>query len=92
MLSIRPKKYDLTADRRTSLNEELHDLSPNSFLVIKPRRIKWAGHVWGERNAYRILVREPPTSPRHRWEGNIKVDHQEIGSDAWTKFVGLRVG
>jgi hypothetical protein len=28
-------------------NDELHDLcsSPNTFRVIKPRRMRWAGHV-----------------------------------------------
>jgi hypothetical protein len=37
-------------------NEKLSDLycSPNNFLVIKSRRIKWAGHIVrvGRREAY----------------------------------------
>jgi hypothetical protein len=38
----------LTTGRWTLHNEELYDLSQNIFLVIKSRRIKWLGHVWGE--------------------------------------------
>jgi len=42
----------------------------------------------GERNAYRVLVVKLGEKtllgrPRHRWEGNIKVDHIEI---AWEVF------
>jgi hypothetical protein len=55
--------------------------------MIKSRRRRWAGHVArvGEkRNAYRILVeklegKRPLGRPRHRWEGNIKMDFREIG-------------
>jgi hypothetical protein len=55
--------------------------------MIKSRRKRWAGHVthMGERRcAYRILVgrpegRRPLGRPRHRWEDNIKMDHQEVG-------------
>jgi hypothetical protein len=51
------------------------------------RRIKWAGHVtrMGERRGvYRVLVRKPEAKrplgrPRRRWEGNIKMDIQEVG-------------
>jgi hypothetical protein len=37
-----------------------------------------------ERVVYRILVGKPEGKrslerPRHRWEGNIKMDHQEVG-------------
>jgi len=36
------------------------------------------------RGVYRVLVvkpegRRPPGIPRHRWENNIKMDHQEVG-------------
>jgi hypothetical protein len=57
-------------------NEELHNLyaSPNIIMVIKSRRITWAGHEarMGEmRNAYRILVEKsvlerPCGRPRRR--------------------------
>jgi len=70
-------------------NEELNDLysSPNKILVIKSRRVRWAGHValWGEkRDAYRVLVRKPEgkrplVRPRPRWEDIIKMDLQEVG-------------
>jgi hypothetical protein len=69
--------------------EELHNLysSPNIIRMIKPRRMRWAGHVarMGEkRNAYRILVgkpegRRPLGRPRRRWVDNIKIDLREIG-------------
>ena len=49
--------------------------------------MRWAGHVarMGERRAvYRILVGKPEGKrplgrPRRRWEGNIKMDLQEVG-------------
>jgi hypothetical protein len=72
-------------------NFELHDLysSPNIVRVIKSRRMRWAGHVarMGEgRGAYRVLVGSPEGKrplgiPRHRREGNIKMDLGEIGID-----------
>ena len=57
--------------------------------VIKPRRMRWAGHVarTGERRgAYRILVGKPEGKrplgrPRRRWEDTIKMDLQEVGCD-----------
>jgi hypothetical protein len=50
--------------------------------VIKPRRIRQAGHVAGMgdmNNAYKILVGKPEgnsplVSPRRRWEDNIKMN------------------
>jgi hypothetical protein len=55
--------------------------------MIKPRRMKWAGHVarMGEkRNAYRILVgklegKRPVGRTIHRWVDNIEIDLREIG-------------
>jgi hypothetical protein len=70
-------------------NEELNELysSPNIVLVIKSRRMRWAGHVarMGEgRGVYRVLVVKPGGKralerPRRRWEDNIKMDLQEVG-------------
>jgi hypothetical protein len=55
--------------------------------MIKSKRIRWAGHVAriGEnRNAYRLLVRNPAGRrplgrPRHGWVDNIKMDLGEVG-------------
>ena len=49
--------------------------------------MRWAGHVarMGERRGvYRVLVgkhegKKPLGRPRCRWEGNIKMDLQELG-------------
>jgi len=59
-------------------NQKLYS-SPNIVRVIKPRRMRWTGHVarMGEgRGVYRVLVgkpegRIPLGRPRRRWEDNI---------------------
>jgi hypothetical protein len=56
-------------------------------MVIKSRRMNWAGHVEHMeemRNAYKMLVRKPEGKrplrrARHRWYGNIRMDLKEIG-------------
>jgi hypothetical protein len=42
-----PKRDEVTGDSRKSHNKELNDLysSPSIVRVIKPRRIRWVGHV-----------------------------------------------
>jgi hypothetical protein len=72
-------------------NDELHSLysSPNIVRVIKPRRMRWAGHVARMekgRGVYRVLVgrpegKRPLGRPKRRWEDNIKMDLSEIGID-----------
>jgi hypothetical protein len=69
-------------------NEELRDLypSPSEIRIIKPRRMKCAGHIarMGEkRNAYRLLVgkregKRPLGRPRSRWLDN-RMDLGEVG-------------
>jgi hypothetical protein len=63
--------------------------------------VRWAGHVAckGEgRGVYNVLVGKPEGKiplgrPRHRWEGNIKMDLREIGIDGanWIRLAQDRV-
>ena len=60
-----PKRDKVTGEWRKLHNEQLNDLysSPNIFQLIKPRRMRWAGHVarMGERRGV------------HRvWWGNLR--------------------
>jgi len=83
-----PKKDEVTGKWRKLHNEELNFLysSPNIVRVVKSRRMRWAGHVarMGKgRGVYRVLVGKPEGKrplgrPRRRWEGNIKMDLQEV--------------
>jgi len=51
-----PKRDEITGELRNLYNEELNDLysSPDTFRVIKLKRMSWAGHVarMGRREAY----------------------------------------
>ena len=70
-------------------NEKLNDpyTSPNILQMLKSR-MRWVGHVacMGARTGvYRVLVGKPEGKtplgrPRSRWEDNIKMDLQEVGS------------
>jgi hypothetical protein len=70
-------------------------------MVIKSRRMRWAGHVarMGEgKGVYRVLVwrpegKRPLGIPRRRWEDNIKMDLREIGIDGanWIQLAQNRV-
>jgi len=83
-----PKRDEVTGERRKLHNKELSDLYslPNIVRVVKSRITRWAGHVarMGQgRGVYRVLVRKPEGKrplgrPRRRWEGNIKMDLQEV--------------
>jgi hypothetical protein len=69
----------------------LHNLysSPSIIRMIKPRRMRRAGHVTrmgGKRNAYRILVgnregKRPLGRLRRWWVDNINMDVRAIGWD-----------
>ena len=64
--------------------------------VIKPRRMRWAGHVahmCEERGVYRVLVGKPEGKrslgrPRHRWVDNIRLDLREVGC-GYMDWIGL---
>jgi hypothetical protein len=76
-----PKRDEVTVEWRRLHNKDLHApySSPNIIRMIKPRRLRWAGHVARmseKRGAYRALVgkpegRRPLGRPRRRWEDNI---------------------
>jgi hypothetical protein len=84
-----PKRDEVTGEWRKLHNEELNDLYSllNIVRVVKPRRMRWAGHVarMGEdRGVQRMLVGKPEGKrplgrPRRRREDNIKMDLQEVG-------------
>jgi hypothetical protein len=88
---FRPKRDEVTGGWRKLHNEELHNLhsSPNITRMIKPRRMRWVGHVaqkGDKRTAYRVLVGKPERKkplgrPRHRWVDNGKMALREIGWD-----------
>jgi hypothetical protein len=63
--------------------------SPNIIRMIKPRRMRWAGHVarMGEkRNAYRILVGKP--EGRDHWD-NIKILKWILDRQDGMEWIGL---
>jgi hypothetical protein len=86
---FRPKRDEMTGERRKLHNEELRELysSPSIIRIIKSRRMSWAGHVsrmGEERNAYRLLVGKPEGKrllgrPRRRWMDTIRMDLGEVG-------------
>jgi hypothetical protein len=88
----------VTGGWRKLHNEELHNLYSSSSIIriIKPRRMRWAGHVarMGEkRNGYRLLVGKPEGKrplgrPRRRWVDNFKMDLLEIGVNV-VDWIGL---
>jgi len=96
-----PRRDKVSGEWRKLHNEELNDLycAPNIVLVIKSRRMRWAGHVahtGDRRGVCRVLVGKPEGKrplgiPRHRWEDNTKMDLQE-GVGIWTGSSWLRIG
>jgi hypothetical protein len=69
-----PKRDEVTGRWRKLHKEELRDLysSPSIIRIIKPMRMRWAGHVarmGGKTKAYGLLVgkpkgKRPPGRPR----------------------------
>jgi len=88
--TFRPKREEVTGEWRRLHDEEHCDLycSRNVILVIKSRRMRWAGHVariGDGKGAYKVLVwrsegKRPLRMPRRRREDDIKKDLQEMGS------------
>jgi transcription termination factor 2 len=84
-------------------NDELQSLysSRNIVMVIKSRRIRWAGHVARMeegRGIYSVLVgrpefKRPLGRPSHKWDDNIKVDlrQTEIEGAKWIQLPQDRV-
>jgi len=68
----------------------------NCNVMIKSRRMKWAGHVASmneERGVYRVLVgkpegRRPLGRHKRRWVDNIRMDLQEVGC-GYVDWIGL---
>jgi hypothetical protein len=95
-----PKQDKATGEWRKLSNEELYDLysSQNIIRAVKPRRLKWTGHVarMGERrSAYRVLMGKPERKrslgrPRSKWEDTIKMDLKQLGWGSWTESTWLR--
>jgi len=93
-----PRRDEVPGDWRRLHNEELNDLysSPNIVWVIKPRRMRWTGHVarmGEERVVSRVLVEKPEGKrplgrPRRRWVDNIRMDLQEVGC-GYVDWIGL---
>ena len=93
-----PRRDEVTGEWRRLHNEELNDLysSPKIVQVIKPRRMRWSGHVASmgeERGVYRVLVEKPEGKtplgrPRRRWVDNIRMDllDVECGYMEWTEL------
>jgi hypothetical protein len=93
-----PKRDGVTGGWTKLHNEELHNFysSPSIIIIIKSRRMMWAGHVarmGKKRNVYRLLVGKPEGKrplgrPRRRGIDNIKIDLLEIGLSA-VDWIGL---
>ena len=93
------ERDEVTGEWRKLHNEELNDLYCPPNIVIKSRRMRWAGNVarMGERRGvYRVLVGKPEGKrtlgrPRRRWVDNIKMNLQEVGCGAMGGSSWLRI-
>jgi len=93
------QKKEVIGGSRHQHDVERNDLypSPNAIRVMKPRRMRWEGHVAQmreRRGVYWALVGKPERKrpfgrPRCRWEDNIKMDLQEVGCGGmdWIELV-----
>ena len=95
-------KRDENVEWRRLHNEELHSLyrSHNIVMVIKSRRLRWAGHVARMeecRSAFKIVISKPTGNrplgrPRRRWEDNIRMDLEEIVTMRGIGLIRLKIG
>jgi hypothetical protein len=65
-------------------NEELLSLcySANIVRMIKSKRLRWESYVTRMeegRSTFKILTGKPTGRLTHKWENNIRMDHEEIG-------------
>jgi hypothetical protein len=76
-----PMRDEVIGGWRKLHNEELHNLypSPSIIRMIKPRRMRCAGHIarMGRRGIPEGKI--PLGSPGCRWVDNTKMDFSEIG-------------
>jgi hypothetical protein len=81
------KRDEATGDWRKLCNEGLIICTLHQIIrVIKSVRMRWMGLVAcivEVRNVNKIEIRKPESkrglrSARHRWGGNIKMDHKDI--------------
>ena len=97
-----PKRDGVTGEWRKLHNEELNSLysSPNIVLVIKSRRMRWAGHVARMeegRGVHKVSVGKPEGKiplgrQRRRWEDNIKMDFWKWEGVVGTRWIGTGGG
>jgi len=97
-----PKRDKVIREWRKLHNELNYLYSRNIVWVIKSRRMRCVGHVahiGKRRGVYRVLVGKPEGKrplgrPWHKWEDNIKMDFQEVGSGDrdWIKLGQGREG
>jgi hypothetical protein len=82
-----PKRDEVTGGWRKLHSDEIRDLysSPSIIIVLKLRRMRWAGHLARTRykNVYRLLVgnleiQRPLGRPRCTWMNNIWMDLGEV--------------
>jgi hypothetical protein len=100
MRILEPKRNEIIGGWRKVHKEEFDNLypsPPNTFRMIKSRRIGGEGYVAcmkEKRTSYRILMRKPKGERplgrlTHRLEENIKTDLREIGRGGmeWIRLV-----
>jgi hypothetical protein len=67
----------VSAQQQTNLKQWLLRGKKNN----STRRVGYVACMREERGMYRVLVGKPEGKrPRHRWEDNIKMDLQDVGS------------